>query len=290
MDFHRYHGLGNDYLVVDPRTTAIPVNDQSMRMICDRHFGQGADGILYGPLQEYDDVDLRIFNPDGSEAEKSGNGIRIFARYLLDAGYWNGGIPLNLRTLGGVVRVRVTEDSHLLTVGMGQASFRSRDIPYLSAKEEALADTLTVDGQHYTVNCVSMGNPHCVVPVSRVNRALAESLGPKVEHHTAFPNRVNVQMLEVVDRRTIKIAIWERGAGYTPASGSSSCAAAAVAARLGLVERELTVHMPGGDLQISISEGFEVELTGPVISVSSGVFSDEFKSRLGTTGDSVTDE
>lgn len=278
MDFYRYNGLGNDYLVMDPQKTNIKVDGNSAKVICDRHFGEGSDGILFGPL--FDDagvMGLKIFNPDGSIAEKSGNGTRIFARYLVDEGYVTGEEPFVFKTDGGMVSALVIDKKEKIKMGMGQASFQSSKIPAAGELREMMNEKLTANGTELTVSCVSMGNPHCVVPLDDISSDLAHEFGPLIETHPLFPNRTNVQFLKVLDRKNIQIEIWERGAGYTLASGSSSCAAASVAVKLGLIDRNVTVHMPGGTLAIDMDEEFNVNMTGPVSFVSKGILAEELK-------------
>jgi diaminopimelate epimerase len=239
-----------------------------VRLVCDRHRGVGGDGIL---LVDSDGVPprVRILNPDGSEAEKSGNGLRIVARYLWDGGRV-GTAPFPVRTPGGMVTCRVHEGGETVTVDMGCVSFDSRAIPVAGPPREVLREQLDLDGAAVEVSAATVGNPHCVVLRPRVSEGEARALGPRLETHPAFPNRTNVQFVEVVDRRTIRIEIWERGAGYTLASGSSSCAAAAVAYRLGLVDAGVTVQMRGGMLAVEISPDWQVRQSGPAARVFRG--------------------
>ena len=275
MRFHRYHGLGNDYLVIDPRDVGRDLTAREIRLICHRNFGVGSDGILWGPLPAQGaDFRLRIFNPDGSEAEKSGNGLRIFSRYLFDQKLVRAD-PFTIQTAGGVVRSRVHPGGKQVDVEMGKVTFDSARIPVAGAAREVLNEQLTVGGRTFTFSAASIGNPHCVVPLPEISEALARQYGPLIENEPRFPNRTNVQFLKVLDRNDIRIEIWERGAGYTLASGSSSSAAAAVACRLGLVDRDVTVHMPGGTLSIRIGEGFAIDMTGPVTRIGEGVIDRE---------------
>lgn len=276
MDFYRYHGLGNDYLVIDPNKTNVSINPKSIRAICKPHFGEGSDGILHGPFFTNDgDIQLRIYNPDGSEAEKSGNGTRIFARYLVDEGYRSSGEPFSFQTLGGRVTAHVIDRRSKIVMDMGMASFLSTKIPIVGEEREVVNEHLIVNDTELTVTCVSMGNPHCIIPVTTLSKDLALEIGPYLENHVMFPNRINVQFLKVIDDHNIQIEIWERGAGYTLASGSSSCAAAAAAFRLGLIKNTVKVHMPGGELDIVIQDNYKVQMTGPVVFVSKGLLSDE---------------
>jgi len=279
-DFHKYHALGNDYIVIDPNLTEIDLTEERIKLICHRNFGVGSDGILYGPEYREGLPGLRIFNPDGSEAEKSGNGIRIFSRYLVEAGYAKEKI-FCLRTLGGQVRVEVQkEDASLIKVDMGTVTFQSERIPVAGPPREVVDEPFTVGGRDFRITCASIGNPHCVIPLPEVTAEIAHAFGPLIEKHPLFPNRINVQFLRTMDRGNIRIEIWERGAGYTLASGSSSSAAAYAAHRLGLVGREIEVHMPGGRIQISIDENNHVHMTGSVSSVAKGEFTGELWGRL----------
>jgi len=273
MRFSKYHGLGNDYLVMDEM--ALLQSPERIRVICDRNFGIGSDGILFGPLPSKSALaGLRIFNPDGSEAEKSGNGIRIFCRHLWEHGSV-GADPFLLETPGGIVRCRVRDAHREIEVEMGTVNFWSDMIPVNGTRREVLNENLDVDGQSVTFSAATIGNPHCVIILDQVDAELAKRLGPKIERHPLFPNRTNVQFVKVIDKDKIQIEIWERGAGYTLASGSSSSAAAAVARRLGLCGPNVRVQMPGGDLQITIGDQFSITLSGPVTKVGSGTIYDE---------------
>jgi diaminopimelate epimerase len=273
--FSKFHALGNDYLVIDPACFDFKPDGSTIRALCDRHIGIGSDGILLGPAPVEGDPEafgLRIFNPDGSEAEKSGNGLRIFARYLLEAGYARA-TGCRIHTLGGTAEVHfLALDGSLVQVDMGLPSFRAGDLPftYLPADHEVLEVPLDLRHGVVSITALSVGNPHCVLFPERVTPAEARRLGPQIERHSAFLKRVNVQLVEVLDRQRIRIEIWERGAGYTLASGSSSCAAAAACRRLGLVEDEVQVHMPGGSISISFSSQGRILMTGPVESVFQG--------------------
>lgn len=262
MKFTKYHALGNDYLVLDARKFPKPPPRQ-IQKICHRNFGLGSDGILLGPLpSKKAPFALRIFNPDGSEAEKSGNGLRIFARYLWDQKLVKNA-PFPVETKGGVVEARVIFKNKI-RVAMGGVSFNSRDIPVRGREREVLGEKIQIGGQTLTFYAATVGNPHCVIPVANPTESLAREIGPQVEVHKNFPNRTNVQFLKVIDRNNIRIEIWERGAGYTLASGSSSSAAAAVAFRMGWCDGDITVHMPGGALSVEITPDFQATQTGPV--------------------------
>lgn len=275
ITFHKYHGLGNDYIVIDPGPQMPALTPERIRRICHRNYGIGGDGILLGPIETADaDFEVRIFNPDGSEAEKSGNGLRIFARYLDDTHRVSGG-AFTISTIGGVVKSFIDGNSGMISVAMGMVSFRSRDIPVAGKDREVINEPLVIEGRELVYSAVTIGNPHCVIFDDPLSSKLAKTLGPHIETHALFPNRTNVQFVKVINRSNIRIEIWERGAGYTLASGSSASAAAATACRLGLTDREMTVHMPGGRLDISLDEANAVTLTGPVTRVASGVIHDE---------------
>jgi diaminopimelate epimerase len=275
MRFTKYHGLGNDYLVVEPSELGRELRPGEIELVCHRNYGAGSDGILWGPLHTKEaDFALRIFNPDGSEAEKSGNGLRIFSRYLFDTGRVQSD-PFTISTLGGKVRSRVHEGGRLVDVEMGRVSFDSTRIPVAGPPREVINESIEVLGRAYTFCAATIGNPHCVLPLPDVSASLARSVGPALEVEARFPNRTNVQFLKVLGRSDIQIEIWERGAGYTLASGSSSSAAAAVARKLGLCDREITVHMPGGLLKITVEDDYSIGMTGPVTRVGQGTLDPE---------------
>ena len=270
MKFEKYHALGNDYLVYDPPSGDHEFSSEEIIRICHRNFGLGSDGILVGPLQtDKAEFGLRILNPDGSEAEKSGNGLRIFARYLFDQKKV-GSSPFTVDTLGGIVTCEVSDDASSISVEMGQVSFHSDVIPVSVEGEsrEVLNEEINLNGKTYKYYAGTIGNPHCVVPLTDISEALAKQLGPELENHPLFPNRTNVQLLQILDRNRIRIEIWERGAGYTLASGSSSSAAGAVARKMGACDQEITVEMPGGEIGLVIDDDYNVKMTGPATRVA----------------------
>ena len=281
MKFSKYHALGNDYIVIHPAEPQSEPGPDSIRLICHRNYGIGADGILLGPLDSKScDFGLRIFNPDGSEAEKSGNGLRIFARSL-----WEEGLVSDQRftveTLGGSVSCEVSSDGKSVKVEMGEVSFDSKAIPVEGASREVLNEEIEIDSHVLRFCAATIGNPHCVVLMDHPSPDKAHRYGPLIEVDPRFPNRTNVQFMRFVDPNNIQIEIWERGAGYTLASGSSSTAAAAVAHKLGVCEADIMVHMPGGSLRIQFSNGFFATMTDPVTKICDGVISGEmFKEGL----------
>lgn len=279
MKFHKYHGLGNDYIVIDPKETSSELTVETIKLICDRNYGAGSDGILYGPEITGDVFGLRIFNPDGSEAEKSGNGLRIFSRYL-----WEKGLvkehEFTIKTPGGTVKSQVYNQGTFVKIEMGKVSFNSSDIPVVGEIGECMQKKLDVDGNSFTYSAATIGNPHCVIIMDDINPETAKMYGPLIETHEKFPNRTNVQFVKIIDASTIRIEIWERGAGYTLASGSSSTAAAAVVCKLGRCGKSIRVIMQGGALSIDFTDDFYATMKGPVAPVFDGDFRNEFVEEL----------
>ncbi len=272
MRFSKYHALGNDYLVLNPSDYPdwTEPNLEQIRAICHRNYGLGSDGILWGPLPSHrGDFGLRIFNPDGSEAEKSGNGLRIFSRYLWEQ-KMTAQPEFTIDTSGGLVRSAVNKSDLSVTVQMGRVSFISSEIPIRGDDREVINEPFTILDREFLVCAATIGNPHCVISLPEISPEIALKYGPSLETHSSFPQKTNVQFMQVIDRQNIRIEIWERGAGYTLASGSSSSAAAAVARKLGLVDNQLTVHMPGGALNIKIDPDYEISMSGPVNHVADG--------------------
>jgi len=280
--FTKYQALGNDYLVLDRGPEEAELAPETIRAICDRNRGPGSDGILIGGRDGRGAHRLRIFNPDGSEAEKSGNGIRIYARHLYESRP-EAGAEFPLETLGGRVLVSILHpDGSLVRVDMGEPHFERSALGLVSAgpgqSESIIDEKVEFGGKRCRMTCVSMGNPHSVLRGLPVDASTARRIGPLVENASRFPQRTNVQFLEILSREEIRIEIWERGAGYTLSSGSSSCAAAAAARRLGLVGDSVRVNMPGGALDIELGSGRAL-MTGPVEKVYEGRFSPEFIRR-----------
>lgn len=272
----KYHGVGNDYLIFDPKKNDVVLNERLIRQLCRRNIGVGADGILYGPVMEDKKIKVRIFNPDGSEAEKSGNGIRIFSRYLKDAGYVKER-QYYLTTKAGETLVTFLDDAgSCMRVDMGYAVFEAEQIPALGFEGEVVGESIFFCDNFYNATCVSMGNPNCVIMLERVDREKALHLGPYVENAKYFPNRINMQLCQIVDEKNIQVEIYERGAGYTFASGTGACAAAAASHRLGLVEDAVTVHMHGGDLFIEFEKDGRIFMTGPVVYIGKITVAEQF--------------
>lgn len=271
MKFTKYHALGNDYVVVDPNHLRRDISVHEIKVLCDRHYGFGSDGVLFGPLKsEKSDFALRIFNPDGSEAEKSGNGLRIFSRYLWDQKLV-GDEEFSIETKGGVVKAVVHDEGKIVSVEMGQVRFTHE----LSGTPAISAKTIIVEEDIFKFYAANVGNPHCVILVDNLSPELAKQYGPYIEQGAQFKNRTNVQFLKIIDRHNIQIEIWERGAGYTLASGSSSTASAAVAFALGLCDPQVSVHMPGGILEIALDDQFFAIMKGAVCKIGEGVLVNE---------------
>ncbi|WHZ17612.1 MAG: Diaminopimelate epimerase [Nitrospira sp.] len=280
--FFRGHGLGNDYLVMDPTELTFKLTAGKIRGICDRHWGLGSDGILALVPSKKADFGLRIFNPDGSEAEKSGNGLRIFARYLHAVGKTKKK-QFTVETKGGLVSITLHIDRHgdaaAATVEMGRATFQPAALPCSLAVDELIRAPIEAAGRSLQFTGVSVGNPHCVLfkqAGETWSREDLLTLGPALENHSLFPKRTNVQLAVPTGPKDIFILIWERGAGETQASGSSSCAAASAAVRLGLVKSPVTVKMPGGTLNIDVAADFNLTMKGPVAEVARGALSPSF--------------
>lgn len=272
----KYHGLGNDYLVLDPNKNEIQLQERHIRKLCQRNFGVGADGILYGPLMENGKIYVQIYNPDGSEAERSGNGVRIFAKYLLDEGYVSKKELVLSTKAGDVIIDFLNEDGSRMKVNMGKAQFAGGVIKAVGRDDEIVNEPLLFHGQLYNATCVSMGNPNCVIMMEEVTAHKAKELGPYVENAAYFPNRINMQLCHVIDRKHIEVEIYERGAGYTLASGTGACAAATAAYRLGLTDSVMIVNMPGGKLVVEITKNMTVYLTGDVIKVGTFLMAENF--------------
>lgn len=276
--FVKSHGLGNDYFVLNQAELSFSLNEKNIQLLCDVHYGIGSDGILLKVPSAKADFGLKIYNPDGSEAEKSGNGLRIFAKYLYDYGHTSGK-KFTIETLGGLVTAEVTQETsgkaNQVKVDMGKAIFNSHQIPVNCGESECFDHPLNIVDETYLINCVSVGNPHCVIVCSKLTKAEIIKHGAEIENHPMFPNRINVQFAKVISRNEVEILIWERGAGYTLASGSSSCAVAAVMVKKGLTDRNLTLRMPGGTLRIEIDEAWNIRMEGAVKEIASGYLSDE---------------
>ena len=284
--FFKGHALGNDYIVMDPANLDFQLTPKAIRSICDRTRGVGGDGIIGIGNSERADFGISIYNADGSEAEVSGNGLRIFGLYALNSGRTDQE-EFSIETQSGIslMRLEVDETGKVIqaSASMGRASFNPADLPCALNVDELVEEVIVVDSRRFTFTGVSVGNPHCVV-FDNANQGWTRDdlllLGPTIENHPLFPSRVNVQLASIVSDNAIKIMIWERGSGETSASGSSSCAAASAAVRLGLVSSPVLVMAPGGSVSVEVDEEFNLLLSGPVSSICEGYLSPPFVNIL----------
>jgi len=281
--FVKMHGLGNEYIVLDSTNIDFKLTEQAIKRLCNIHFGIGSDGIVMYVPSSKADFGFRVYNPDGSEAEKSGNGLRILCKYLYDYGYAKSR-KFSIETLSDMVYAEVVEEMNgkasLIRVDMGKAIFNSHDIPVDSDIPEFIGQKIKVGDKEFEVNCVSVGNPHCVIIKQELNEDEIRKYGPLIENHPLFPNRINVQFAKVLSDRDARILIWERGAGYTLASGSSSCAVSSVLVKRGLVKGDLTIHMQGGILKIQIDSDWNIRMTGEVRAIAEGILNPELLEDL----------
>ena len=266
ITFTKMHGCGNDFVVLDCMERQPAGLAGIARDLCHRRFGVGADQLLTIKPSDSADFRMEIFNADGSEVEMCGNGIRCFARYVYEHGL-TGKREIEVDTLAGVIRPRLKGDR--VEVDMGRPVLDGRDIP-VAGDGRIVNHPLTVDGSEYTVTCVSMGNPHCVLYVDDVDALDLPRLGPRFEHHAFFPNRVNTEFVQVLGPDEVRMRVWERGAGETWACGTGASAAAVAGALTGKTERKVTVHLMGGDLEIHWAGDDRVYMTGPAQEVFQG--------------------
>jgi len=272
LKFTKMHGLGNDFMVIDGVTQSVELTASDIEKWSNRHFGIGFDQLLLiePPTRPDRDFRYRIFNADGSEVENCGNGARCFARYVLDQNLIESSV-IRVETAGGDLELHVLDDGQV-TVDMGRPRLRPEKIPF-HTKEKSNLYSLIVDGNPLQISAVSMGNPHCVLKVDDITTANVETLGPLIESHEAFPQRVNAGFMEVVDRSHIRLRVFERGVGETMACGTGACAAVAAGIINGWLDRTVSVTLPGGDLSIHWPENGNVMMTGPVSRVFEGVLS-----------------
>ncbi|MEW4489997.1 diaminopimelate epimerase [Thalassoglobus sp. JC818] len=273
MKFTKMHGAGNDYVYVNCFEETLPEDLPALaRAVSDRHTGIGGDGlILICPTDEAD-VQMRMFNADGSESEMCGNGIRCVAKYAYDHGI----APreeMKILTGNGVLTVQLTIENQKATqvrVNMGQPILEASKIPTKLEGAPPLRQPLRVGGKTLEVTCVSMGNPHCITFVDEITDEWVHGVGPHIEIHPAFPNRVNAEFIQIVSPSEMIMRVWERGSGETQACGTGACASAVAAVLNGLTERTVLCHLPGGDLTLEWAESGDVYMTGPATEVFSG--------------------
>lgn len=270
MQFSKYHSLGNDYLVYDLNRNKRELTAKIIRAVCHRQYGLGADGILLGPFFSENGIGLKIYNPDGSETEKSGNGLLIFAKYLKDSGYvQKKEFELYIEGIKECMRVYYNNELGTnATIAMGRLSFTPESVGCSYTKQDELVDIPMKFGDYsYRCTCVSIGNPHCVLPFKTVTKGIVCDIGYKIENSAYFTKGINTQIAQVIDRHNIKIEIYERGAGYTLASGTSACAAVGAMYKMRFVDSKVYVHMPGGKVLVAIDEDWNVDMTGTVAAV-----------------------
>jgi diaminopimelate epimerase len=274
IEFTKYHGLGNDFILIDNRSKPDPLitSEQAVQW-CDRNFGIGADGVIFAlPGLEGTDYSMRIFNADGSEPEMCGNGIRCLAQFLADLQGVTGSREYRIYTLAGVITPKL-EGNGKVRVNMGMPQLLASQIPttLAQADQKVIDVPLEVGGKSWQVTCVSMGNPHCITFVEDVSAIPLELIGPQFEHHSAFPKRTNTEFIQVVRPDYIKMRVWERGAGATLACGTGACAAVVAGVLTGKCDRTCTVELPGGCLDIEWSEVDQrIYMTGPAQRVFTG--------------------
>jgi diaminopimelate epimerase len=277
IEFTKYHGLGNDFILVDNRATSTPaITPQQAIEMCDRHFGIGADGVIFAlPGKEDTDYTMRIFNCDGSEPEMCGNGIRCMAAFLADLeGASRTSDKYRIHTLAGVITPRLTADGQI-KVDMGEPRLLAGEIPttLCPPDQKVVENPIEVAGKTWKVTCVSMGNPHCITFVEDVAAIPLTEIGPQFENHPAFPKKTNTEFIQIVQRDYLKMRVWERGAGITLACGTGACAALIAGVLSGKCDRIATVELPGGALEIEWSNlDQRVYMTGPAERVFTGKF------------------
>ena len=274
MKFTKLQGIGNDYVYVNCLQETIENPSELAKKISDRHYGVGSDGLIMINPSDKADFEMEMYNADGSRGEMCGNGIRCVAKYVYDYGLTDK-TSISVETLAGIKYLDLTvEDGKvvLVKVDMGKPMLRPEEVPVVSEKEEVIDEPITVDGQEYRMTCVSMGNPHAVVFIDQdVKEFPLETVGVKFENHERFPKRVNTEFVNVLDRHTAQMRVWERGSGETLACGTGACAVAVACALNGLTEDEVTVKLLGGDLQIKWDrEKNTVYMTGPAEVVFDG--------------------
>lgn len=273
MKFTKMHGLGNDYVYVNCFKEKIGNPPEAARILSDRHFGVGSDGLIMICPSEKADFEMKMYNADGSRGEMCGNGIRCVAKYVYDYGLTDK-TNISVETLGGVKYLDLTvKDGKavLIKVDMGRPELKPERIPIVSGGDAVISEPIVVDGAIYRMTGVSMGNPHAVIFVDDVKGLELEAVGPKFENHERFPKRVNTEFARVIDRETVEMRVWERGSGETLACGTGACAVAVACILNGLTEDKVTVRLLGGDLLIEWDkEADKVYMTGPATVVFDG--------------------
>ena len=268
--FEKWQGCGNDFVLIDRGNNDID-EPERIKFLCDRHFGIGADGVIYVMSSTKAATRMRIFNADGTEAEMCGNGLRCFARYLLSGDKFFSDDELTVETGAGILTVSMKYD--LVTVDMGEPIFAADKIPVSGfGSKKLIAEPIEVDGVNYKMTCVSMGNPHCVIFVDDISAVDLEHVGPKFETHKFFPRKTNTEFVQRVGQNRLRMRVWERGSGITMACGTGACATAVAANLNGIAGRQSTVVLDGGELQIDWRENNHIFMTGAAEKVFAGEF------------------
>ena len=273
MKFTKMHGIGNDYVYVNCFSETVENPEAVSKFVSDRHFGIGSDGLILIKPSENADFEMDMYNSDGSAGAMCGNGIRCVAKYVYDYGLTDK-TSISVSTRSGIKYLDLTvEDGKVVQVkvDMGAPVLKALEIPVLFDKEQVVDEPISINGKSFRMTCVSMGNPHCVVPVEDVNDLKIEEIGPEFEHNDCFPDRVNTEFIRVIDRKTVQMRVWERGAGETWACGTGACAVAVACILNGWTEEEVHVKLRGGDLKICWDKGKNtVYMTGPATVVFDG--------------------
>ncbi len=273
MKFTKMHGIGNDYVYVNCFEETVPDPVETAKYVSDRHFGIGSDGLILICPSDVADFEMVMYNLDGSKGKMCGNGIRCVAKYVYDHGMTDK-TRITVATGSGIKTLDLTvKDGKvaLVRVNMGAPELIPANIPVKSEKERVVGEPLEIDGREYRMTCVSMGNPHCIVPVEDPYQIEIEKIGPKFEFHEIFPDRVNTEFIRVIDRNTVQMRVWERGSGETFACGTGACAVATACVLNGWTERKVLIHLRGGDLEIEWSEeDGNIYMTGPATTVFEG--------------------
>lgn len=268
--FTKMHGLGNDFMVIDNQQQHVSLEPELIRSLSDRHTGIGFDQLLVveSPSVPEAEFDYRIFNADGDEVEHCGNGARCFARFVSDRGMTDSR-TIRVNTKNGLITLLLQDDGQVM-VQMGVPVFEPEGVPFV-ADDAAPFHDLQVADRIFSVGVASIGNPHVLLQVDDVDLADVEGLGPLIESHTRFPRRVNVGFMQIIDRQNVRLRVFERGVGETRACGSGACAAVAIAHRQGLLDKTVSVTLPGGVLKIHWpNENSSIEMTGPCSTVFEG--------------------
>jgi len=275
MEFIKMHGIGNDFIVIDCIKQSFTDTELSKiaKGACNRNFGIGSDGLILVCSSDSCDFKMRMLNPDGSEAEMCGNGIRVFAKYIYDYNL-SKKETITVETLAGVKIIKVFVENgkcNLVTVDMGEPNLKPEIIPVTGFNGDmVLSQPLKVLDKEFLITCVNMGNPHCITIVDDVDSIDLSKYGPAIENHKQFPARTNVEFIQIIDENNVKMRVWERGASETLACGTGACGSAVAAMLNGRVNRKVNMHLAGGDLIIEWTEDNKVLMTGPGLEVFSG--------------------